>query len=280
MGWNMQRHACPCVSSKGGVSKNPAYCGTVAWRAVGISGPEGRVHTYNEFTENVLPRIHRLGFNVVQLMAIMEHPYYASFGYLVTNFFAPSSRCGTPEDLKRLIDAAHGLGISVYLDVVHSHASSNVEDGINNFDGSGHHFFHEGPKGLHSAWNSRLFNYSNLETLRFLLSNLQYWREEFHFDGFRFDGVTSMLYLHHGLGHAFTSMRDYFCEQVDLESLIYLKLVRVISSSPPSCWCMHPSLFSLFVVEFPTNDLHRDLSGNSSGQSAASLWTSSLSDHR
>ena len=200
---------------------------------VGISGPEGRVHTYNEFTENVLPRIHRLGFNVVQLMAIMEHPYYASFGYLVTNFFAPSSRCGTPEDLKRLIDAAHGLGISVYLDVVHSHASSNVEDGINNFDGSGHHFFHEGPKGLHSAWNSRLFNYSNLETLRFLLSNLQYWREEFHFDGFRFDGVTSMLYLHHGLGHAFTSMRDYFCEQVDLESLIYLKLANQLLHSGP-----------------------------------------------
>jgi 1,4-alpha-glucan branching enzyme len=167
---------------------------------VGISSPELKVATYSEFAKNVLPRIHRLGYNVIQLMAVMEHAYYASFGYQVNNFFAASSRFGTPEELKELIDTAHGMGIVVLLDVVHSHASKNTLDGLNEFDGSDHLYFHEGAKGRHALWDSRIFNYSNHEVLRFLLSNLRFWMDEYQFDGFRFDGVTSMLYTHHGIG--------------------------------------------------------------------------------
>ena len=167
---------------------------------VGISSPEQRVTTYKEFTQNTLPRIHYLGYNVIQLMAIMEHAYYASFGYQINSFFAASSRYGTPEDLKELIDTAHGMGITVLLDVVHSHASKNADDGLNYFDGSDHLYFHGGIKGQHELWDSRLFNYGSHEVLRFLLSNLRFWMDEYQFDGFRFDGVTSMLYTHHGIG--------------------------------------------------------------------------------
>ena len=142
----------------------------------------------------------------------LEHAYYASFGYQVTSFFAPSSRYGTPEELKELIDCAHGLGITVLLDIVHSHASSNVADGLNEFDGSDSCYFHGGSRGHHSAWGSRLFNYGHWEVLRFLLSNLRWWIEEFGFDGFRFDGVTSMLYHHHGIGTGFSG--DYSGEYI------------------------------------------------------------------
>ena len=167
---------------------------------VGISSPELRIATYKEFTQNMLPRIKHLGYNVIQLMAVMEHAYYASFGYQVNSFFAASSRFGTPEDLMELVDTAHGMGITVLLDMVHSHASKNVLDGLNEFDGSDHLYFHEGPRGRHEQWDSRLFNYGNHEVLRFLLSNLRFWMEIYKFDGFRFDGVTSMLYTHHGIG--------------------------------------------------------------------------------
>ena len=167
---------------------------------VGISSSELRVTTYKEFTKNLIPRIHRLGYNVIQLMAIMEHAYYASFGYQVNSFFAASSRYGTPEDLKELIDYAHSLGITVLLDIVHSHASKNVLDGLNEFDGTDHLYFHGGSKGRHELWDSRLFNFNHHEVLRFLLSNLRFWMDEYQFDGFRFDGVTSMLYTHHGIG--------------------------------------------------------------------------------
>ena len=167
---------------------------------VGISSPETRVTTYKEFTATMLPRIKYLGYNAIQLMAIMEHAYYASFGYQINSFFAASSRYGTPEDLKELIDTAHSMGLAVLLDVVHSHASKNVLDGLNMFDGSDHLYFHGGAKGRHEQWDSRLFNYGSHEVLRFLLSNLRFWMEEYRFDGFRFDGVTSMLYTHHGIG--------------------------------------------------------------------------------
>ncbi|KAI8905871.1 glycoside hydrolase superfamily [Gorgonomyces haynaldii] len=194
---------------------------------VGIASPEYRVSTYQEFTKNMLPRIKKLGYNCIQLMAVMEHPYYASFGYQVTNFFAPSSRCGTPEDLMELIDVAHSLGIYVLLDVVHSHASKNVLDGLNEFDGTDHHYFHAGGKGRHELWDSRLFNYGHPEVLRFLLSNLRYWLEEYKFDGFRFDGVTSMLYVHHGIGTGFSgNYHEYFGGAVDGDALCYLQIAN------------------------------------------------------
>ncbi|KAJ3123429.1 alpha-1,4-glucan branching enzyme [Nowakowskiella sp. JEL0407] len=194
---------------------------------VGISSPEGKVSTYKYFTQNILPRIKYLNYNTIQLMAVMEHPYYASFGYQVTSFFAPSSRYGTPEDLKELIDTAHGMGMIVLLDVVHSHAANNVLDGINMFDGTDHQYFHGLPKGRHELWDSRLFNYGHHEVLRFLLSNLRYWINDYGFDGFRFDGVTSMLYHHHGIGTGFTGNYDeYFTGAADLEACVYLMMAN------------------------------------------------------
>jgi len=194
---------------------------------VGISSDELRVTQYKEFTKNMLPRIQKLGYNTIQLMAIMEHAYYASFGYQINSFFAASSRYGTPEDLKELIDTAHGMGITVLLDVVHSHASKNVDDGLNMFDGSDHCYFHEGAKGRHELWDSRLFNYGSHEVLRFLLSNLRFWMDEYQFDGFRFDGVTSMLYHHHGIGTGFSGgYHEYFGPGVDEEGVVYLMLAN------------------------------------------------------
>ncbi|KAH8830422.1 glycoside hydrolase superfamily [Flagelloscypha sp. PMI_526] len=194
---------------------------------VGISTSEGRVGQYKEFTQNILPRIKSLGYNVIQLMAIMEHAYYASFGYQVTSFFAASSRYGSPEDLKELIDTAHGMGITVLLDIVHSHASKNVLDGLNEFDGSDHQYFHAGGRGRHDQWDSRLFNYGHHEVLRFLLSNLRFWVEEYQFDGFRFDGVTSMMYFHHGIGAGFSGgYHEYFGSDQDVEAVVYLMLAN------------------------------------------------------
>jgi len=194
---------------------------------VGISSVEGKVNSYCDFTENVLPRIAALGYNTIQLMAIMEHAYYGSFGYQVTSFFAPSSRYGSPDDLKRLVDTAHRLGLTVLLDVVHSHASKNVEDGLNKWDGTEAGYFHTGPRGSHPQWDSRLFNYNQWETLRFLLSNLRLWVDEFYFDGFRFDGVTSMLYHNRGLGEGFSgTYTEYFGPNTDVEAVVYLMLAN------------------------------------------------------
>lgn len=192
---------------------------------VGIASWEGKVATYIQFKDNVIPRIADLGYNAIQLMAIMEHAYYASFGYQVTSFFAASSRFGNPEELKELIDVAHSRGIIVLLDVVHSHASKNTLDGLNQFDGTNSCYFHDGGRGNHDLWDSRLFNYTQPEVLRFLLSNLRWWIEEYHFDGFRFDGVTSMLYHTHGMGHVFSGHYDeYFGLNTDTESLVYMML--------------------------------------------------------
>ena len=180
---------------------------------VGMASEEPRVGTFKEFIEHILPRISALGYNAVQLMAVMEHPYYGSFGYHVSNFFAVSSRFGTPEELKELIDTAHGLGILVLLDIVHSHSVKNTQEGLNLFDGTEYQYFHAGPRGHHVAWDSKLFDYSKYEILRFLLSNDRYWLEEYHFDGFRFDGVTSMMYLDHGIGKTFRQLRRLFRPQ-------------------------------------------------------------------
>ncbi len=193
---------------------------------IGMAQEEGKVSSYKEFEENTLPRIKALGYNTIQIMAIMEHPYYASFGYQVTNFYAASSRFGKPEALKALINTAHKMGIAVLLDVVHSHAAPNSREGLNQFDGTDCQYFHSGARGNHSAWGTKCFNYGKDEVLHFLLSNLKYWQEEFHFDGFRFDGVTSMLYKDHGLGTAFTGPDKYFSMNTDTEAVTYLQLAN------------------------------------------------------
>jgi len=201
---------------------------------VGMAQEEERIGTYREFTEKVLPRVVRAGYDVLQLMAIQEHPYYGSFGYQVSSFFAASSRFGTPEDLKALIDAAHEAGLCVVMDLIHSHAASNEVEGLGRFDGTEHQYFHRGARGRHEAWGSRCFDYGKPQVLHFLLSNCRYWLDEFRFDGFRFDGVTSMLYRHHGLGKAFLSYGDYFDASVDEDALAYLALAnRVIHDVRP-----------------------------------------------
>ncbi|KAL1131894.1 hypothetical protein AAG570_011505 [Ranatra chinensis] len=193
---------------------------------IGIATNECRVGSYKEFATNVVPRIIKLGYNTVQIMAIMEHAYYASFGYQVTSFFAASSRFGTPDDLKELVDICHQAGLYVLLDIVHSHASKNVLDGLNEFDGTDSCYFHSGPRGVHPLWDSRLFDYSQPEVLRFLLSNLRWYYEEYKFDGFRFDGVTSMLYHNRGTQGFSGDYNEYFGLNVDTDALIYLMLAN------------------------------------------------------
>lgn len=196
---------------------------------VGMATEDERIGTYREFTDEILPRIQTAGYNAVQLMAIQEHPYYGSFGYQVSNFFAASSRFGSPEDLKELIDTAHGLGLLVLLDLVHSHAVKNIFEGLNHFDGTEYQYFHAGGRGQHPAWDSLCFDYAKTEVLRFLLSNVRFWLEEYRFDGFRFDGVTSMLYLDHGLGRHFTRYDDYFAPHVDEDAIAYLQLANELA---------------------------------------------------
>ena len=195
---------------------------------VGMAGEEERIHSYREFADNVLPRVAATGYNIVQLMAIQEHPYYGSFGYHVSSYFAPCNRFGTPEDLKYLIDTAHGLGIAVLLDIVHSHAVKNLAEGLNDFDGSGGQYFHAGERDSHHPdWDSCLFDYGRAEVQEFLLSNLRWWLEEYRFDGFRFDGVTSMLYVHHG-HEPFTTLDCYFNNQVNGDAITYLQLATTL----------------------------------------------------
>lgn len=195
---------------------------------IGMATEEERVGTCAEFTDNVLPRIAADGYNAIQIMAIQEHPYYGSFGYHVSSFYAPSSRFGTADDLKRLIDTAHKLGIAVIMDIVHSHAVKNEAEGLAKIDGNPNLYFYPGDRHEHPAWDSLLFDYGKDYVLNFLLSNCKYWLEEFHFDGFRFDGVTSMLYLDHGLGKAFSSYADYYDGNQDTNAITYLSLANIL----------------------------------------------------
>ncbi len=192
---------------------------------VGMAQEKEGVGSYLEFADIVLPRIQKLGYNCIQMMAVQEHPYYGSFGYHVSNFFAPTSRFGNPEDLKYLINKAHEMGIAVIMDIVHSHAVKNLHEGLNNFDGSQAQYFHEGGRGYHTGWDSKLFNYGKTEVLQFLLSNVKYWLKEFHFDGFRFDGVTSMLYFHHGDHVSFDNYDKYF-NDAEWDAITYLQLAN------------------------------------------------------
>ena len=195
---------------------------------IGMGQDAEKVGTYNEFRERILPRVIKEGYNCLQIMAIQEHPYYGSFGYHVSSFFAPSSRFGTPEELKQLIDEAHSAGIAVIMDLVHSHAVKNEVEGLGNFAGDPNQFFYSGERHNHPAWDSLCFDYGKNEVIHFLLSNCKYWLSEFKFDGYRFDGVTSMLYYSHGLGEAFTNYGDYFNGSQDDNAICYLTLANCL----------------------------------------------------
>lgn len=198
---------------------------------IGMAQDKEDVGTYEEFRLNVLPRIEKDGYTAIQIMAIQEHPYYGSFGYHVSNFFAASSRFGTPEELKRLVDDAHSRGIAVIMDIVHSHAVKNEAEGLGLLDGDPCQYFYQGDRREHPAWDSLCFDYGKNEVLHFLLSNCKYWMEEYHFDGFRFDGVTSMLYYNHGLGQAFGSYGDYYNGAQDTNAITYLTLANKLIHS-------------------------------------------------
>lgn len=193
---------------------------------IGMGTNEEKVGSYNEFREKVLPRVVKDGYNAIQIMAIQEHPYYGSFGYHVSSFFAASSRFGTPDELKQLIDEAHNQGIAVIMDIVHSHAVKNEVEGLGRFDGSYNLYFHGDGRREHPAWDSLCFDYGKNEVLHFLLSNCKFWMEEYKFDGFRFDGVTSMLYYSHGLGEAFCNYGDYYNGHQDGDAIAYLTLAN------------------------------------------------------
>ncbi len=201
---------------------------------VGMAQEKEGVGTYAEFEKKVLPIVKRDGYNAIQVMAIAEHPYYGSFGYHVSSFFAPSSRFGTPEELKSLVRKAHSMGIAVIMDLVHAHYVKNLNEGINALDGSPHHYSKEGDAGYQPYWDSMIFDYGKREVQHFLLSNVKYWLDEFHFDGYRFDGVTSMLYHHHGYVD-FDAREKFFDEGVNRDAIVYLTLAnRLIHSLKPS----------------------------------------------
>ena len=222
---------------------------------VGMAQDAAKVGTYREFLDNIIPRIVASGYNTLQLMAIPEHPYYGSFGYHVSSFFAASSRFGTPEDLKALIDEAHAAGVAVIIDIVHSHAVSNQVEGLSHFDGTPYLYFHDGPRGHHVAWDSRCFDYGKSQVVHFLLSNCRYWLDEFKVDGFRFDGITSMLYTHHGLGTAFTSYGDYFNDDVDEDALTYLSLAnRLVHAIRPDAITIAEDISGMPGLALPASD--------------------------
>jgi 1,4-alpha-glucan branching enzyme len=222
---------------------------------VGMAGEEEKVSSYAAFRDEVLARIKAAGYDTVQLMAVMEHPYYGSFGYHVSSFFAASSRFGTPDDLKSLIDTAHGMGLRVIMDLVHSHAVKNERDGLSRFDGSDWQYFHAGAKGYHPAWDSRCFDYGKTEVLRFLLSNCRFWLDEYRFDGYRFDGVTSMLYWDRGLGRAFGDYAGYFDGSLDEDAWIYLHLAnRVIHAAHPAALTIAEDVSGLPGCAAPAED--------------------------
>lgn len=221
---------------------------------VGMSAEKASVSTYKEFTREIIPRIKAAGYNAIQLMAIAEHPYYGSFGYHVSSFFAPSSRFGTPDDLKALIDTAHRAGLRVIMDIVHSHAVKNEHEGISRYDGTLDQFFHSGDRGNHDQWDSRVFDYGKPEVAHFLLSNCRYWLDEFHVDGFRFDGVTSMLYTHHGMGVDFDNYGKYFTH-VDHDALAYLTLAnQLVHEVNPSAITIAEDMSGMPGLAAPVSD--------------------------
>ncbi len=223
---------------------------------VGMAQEEARIGSYTEFRDLILPRIVKAGYNTIQLMAIMEHPYYGSFGYHISSFFASSSRFGTPEELKSLIDAAHAAGVAVIMDIVHSHAVKNERDGLSCFDGTNYQYFHAGIRGWHEAWDSRCFDYGKIDVIHFLLSNCRYWLDEFKFDGFRFDGITSMLYLHHGLGVDFTDYSQYFDMTVDEDAWVYCCLAnRLIHELRPDAITIAEDVSGMPALAVPEEDM-------------------------
>lgn len=206
---------------------------------VGISGSEPRLSSFSEFTKKVLPHIKDLGYNAIQLFGIVEHKDYFTAGYRVTNMYAVSSRYGTPEDFKHLVDEAHGIGLLVFLDVVHSYSAADEMVGLSLFDGTNDCYFHTGKRGHHKFWGTRMFKYADVDVLQYLLSNLNWWVEEYRIDGFQFHSLSSMMYTHNGFA-TFTGELEEYCNQyVDRDALMYLILANDILHA------LHPNIITI-----------------------------------
>jgi 1,4-alpha-glucan branching enzyme len=166
-----------------------------SWRRVLEEG--NRSLSYREMAPQLADYLHHMGFTHVEFLPIMDHPFFGSWGYQITGYFAPSANYGTPQDLMALIDALHQRGIGVILDWVPSHFPAD-EHGLAYFDGT-HLYEHADPRqGYHPEWNSYIFNYGRKEVQSFLISNALFWLDKYHVDGLRVDAVASMLYLDYG----------------------------------------------------------------------------------
>ncbi|XP_020575032.1 1,4-alpha-glucan-branching enzyme 3, chloroplastic/amyloplastic isoform X2 [Phalaenopsis equestris] len=206
---------------------------------VGISGAEPKVSSFNEFVSKVLPHIKEAGYNAIQLIGLVEHRDYSSVGYRVTNLFAVSSRYGTPDDFKRLVDEAHGLGLLVFLDIVHSYAAADELVGLSLYDGSNDCYFHSGKRGHHKHWGTRMYKYGDVDVLHFLLSNLKWWVTEYLIDGFNFHSLSSMFYTHNGFATFSGEMEEYCNQYVDKDALIYLILANEMLHD------VHPNIITI-----------------------------------
>lgn len=194
-----------------------------SWRR-GLDGTPGSLPDYASAAKLLAEYVSRLGFTHVELMPLTEHPFYGSWGYQTTGYFAPTSRYGTPEELKALVDTLHQAGIGVILDWVPSHFPDDAH-GLARFDGT-HLYEHADPRqGFHPEWNSSIFNYGRHEVRSFLLSSALYWLDEFHLDGLRVDAVASMLYLDYSR-KAGEWVPNKFGGRENLEAIEFLKLVN------------------------------------------------------
>ena len=190
-----------------------------SWRR--IPEEHNRFLTYRELAHALADYVRHMGFTHVELLPVMEHPFYGSWGYQTTGYFAPTRRYGSPQDFMYMIDYLHQNGIGVILDWVPSHFPSD-EHGLSYFDGT-YLYEHSDPKkGYHPEWNSYIFNYSRNEVRNFLISNAMFWLEKYHIDGLRVDAVASMLYLDYARSEGEWIPNKYGGRE-DLDAIFFLK---------------------------------------------------------